>query len=179
MQMASTTSRDCCKRINPIKMAHASAAAVVYIQGLFWLTFSLRTTVGDDCNMSVNVTSTCENYPKHLCGSECPTGLVFLALVYTSLLVGGGVLLLNIMSFKEGEDKYNFPLESRIALVLYTVSGIVTTALELVYFQLLFGLVTGALYLYAIIVTRECFWKNYAKVYGPGANAESLAEESV
>ena len=157
--MTSSACKKCCERINLVKVAHGSAAIAVYIQGLFWLAFSLYTTSGD--SSCVNMTSPCSDYPEEFCGVECPTGLVFMVLTFGNILVSVPGIMQSV--YNESRTKHDMSQESKMALVCYTIAGVVTTGLELHYLHPIFGLVTGLLYVYAITVTREFWWKKPAE----------------
>lgn len=142
-----------CKCCNPAKIAYGSAAIIIYIQSLFWLVFSLHTTP-TGC---VNMTTPCVGYPEEFCGIECPTFTVFMVLVFGNMLASLPGLLLSIQG--ENRDKTDFSYDSKISLRCYSVAGIVTTSIEIHYLKPLFPLVTGILYVYAIFVTREFWWR--------------------
>ena len=151
---------DRCKRCcNPAKVAFGSAAVVVYVQSLFWLAFSLHTTPTGCANM----TMPCNEYPKQFCGIECPSFSVFLVLVFGNMIASLPGLLFSIEG-ENRETKVDFSYDSTVALRCYSVAGIVTTSLEIHYLNLLFPLVTGILYVYAIFVTREFWWRKINNV---------------
>ena len=62
------------------------------------------------------------------------------------------------------ETKVDFSYDSTIALKFYSAAGIVTTSVEIHYMKPLFPLVTGILYVYAIFVTREFWWRKASDV---------------
>ena len=151
---------DHCKRCcNPAKIAFGSAAIIVYVQSLFWLAFSLHTTP-TGC---ANITTPCNEYPEEFCGIECPSFSVFLALVFINMFASLPGLLLSIEG-EARETKVDFSYDSTIALKFYSAAGIVTTSVEIHYMKPLFPLVTGILYVYAIFVTREFWWRKASDV---------------
>jgi hypothetical protein len=147
-----------CIFCNPAKIAYGSAAIIIYIQSLFWLVFSLHTTPTNCTNM----TTPCNDYPEEFCGIECPTFTVFMVLVFGNMLASLPGLLLSIQG--ENRDKTDFSYDSKISLRCYSVAGIVTTSIEIHYLKALFPLVTGILYVYAVTITREFWWRKNTPV---------------
>ena len=156
--MTSSVCKNCREKIHMVKIAHGSAAIAIYIQGLFWLTFSLQTTPRTCGNM----TSPCSDYPRELCGAECPTFIIFLVLIFGNMLASFPGIIGSVQN-ENTANKDNFSSDSRLALRCYSVAGIITTAIELHYLNPIFALVTGLLYIYAITVTRELWWRKPAQ----------------
>ena len=141
------------KRCNCVRIMHASAAVVIYAQSLFWLGFSLETTPSN-CD---NITVPCTKYPQEFCGIECPTFAIFLVLVFTNMIASLPGLVLNL--HEDNCERTDYSYESKMTLRCYSVAGIVSVLIEIHYFRAAFSLISGAVYVYAITVTRGFWWK--------------------